>query len=125
LAGSVTAVTGVERIVRWHTGRLVEYRFVPPKEGSAAISLVVSAGEVVFGAGKGARVELGPPGDCVEEVRALARGVAAGKLSETIGPRRVKFRLELVDGTAISGTSRFRHGNRPTSKERVDYRAYE
>jgi hypothetical protein len=59
------------------------------------------------------------------EVRALAEGVAAGKLSETIGRRRVKFRLELADGTVISGTSRFRDDTRPTSKEPVEYRAYD
>lgn len=124
LARSVAAVTGVTPEVTWHTDRLVEYRFVPPNDAAAPLSLFVSASEVVFVAGAGARVELGRPSDCVDEVEDLARSVAAGKLSEIIEPRRVKFFLDLGDGTESSGTSRLRRDKRRGPRRSVTYEAY-
>ena len=104
----VAAVADIVQVVPRRTNltdRLAEFRFEPPNDGAAALSLFVSSSEVVFCAGVGARVELDAPGRAGDDVLELASSVAGGRFTEVIGRHRVRFSLDRPDGTTIASGS--------------------
>lgn len=105
LAASLQEITSVVPSVRQLTDRLIAFTYEPATDDAAPITLIVSEHEVIFSAGHGTQFELGPQGESSDEVLQLARSVARGRLTETIKRNRVKFVLELDNGTTVSGTS--------------------
>ena len=105
LASSISRFSGVPPTERWLTDRLLELSWDPGDAAAAEMSLVASADQMVFTAGLGARFELDPPIQGSAEVEALARAVAAGRLTERVGRWRVRFLIELDDGSELSGSS--------------------
>src|SRR6266511_2305697 len=103
IAQDVSASVEHERL----TDKLRVFTFKPKNQDAAEMSIVVSAYEVIFSAGRGTRFELDPLPGSEKRVVALARAIASGGLSERVWPGRVKFELRLEDGTVLRGGVRF------------------
>lgn len=125
LAASVERITSIPPSETWLTDRLVEFRYLPARSDAAPISLAISEVEVVFGAGRGTRVELDGPAASSQEVESLASAVALGHLSEVVNKRRVTFVLRPPDRPVIKGTSSYLRGRLPPPYGAFHYAPYE
>lgn len=83
--------------------RLLHVRLTPVNPASADVSVLLSAGQMIFEAGQGTRFELDGWATDREEMLHLARGVAAGGLTEDVAPGRVRFELHLPGGQLHTG----------------------
>lgn len=108
LVESISEFTHVVPRERWRTDRLLEFVFEPSNPMAATMELLASSDQMFFFAGRGARVEMVGPEHAANEVEELARAIAAGRLTEVVGRRRVRFVISLGNGTEISGSSSLR-----------------
>lgn len=105
LAALIADITQVAPREQWLTDRLLEFKFEPSDPAAATIELVASSHDAIFSAGRATRFELDGPKAAQEKVAALSRAVAAGRLVETIRRHRVRYRIDLGDGSKMSGSS--------------------
>lgn len=124
IAAAIADVTSIAPREVQLNDRLIEFTYQPANQDAAAMSVFVSSSEVIFCAGEGTRFELGGPLEAAAEVEQLARSVAAGRLKEILEGRKVRFVLELEDGSEVSGTTNL-HNLRPKVRSRViEYSSY-
>ena len=72
-------------------------------DDATEIRLALSERELILSAGSGTRFELGPLPSSKGEALELARAVAAGDLTESIGRAVTRFDLQLADGSTRRG----------------------
>lgn len=124
LAASIGDITMVVPHERWLNDRLLEFRFEPSDQLAATMSLVVSSDQLMFFAGRGTRFELDAPESAAGEAVDLARAVAAGGLTERVGRRRVRFTVDLGDGSEASGSSTIRRDQLDAERGTYRYAPY-
>lgn len=124
LAERLSRGLGAELARRRLTDRLLEFKFKPSRAGATEIGLVTSPDEAILSAGAGTRFELdGLPGS-EDRIMLLARAIAAGGLSETIWPHRVRFELRMESGELLRGGTRDGLLPRPGRSRQVEYPPY-
>jgi hypothetical protein len=110
LAASIADFTRIAPRGRWLNDRLLEFVFDPADCSAATMTLIASSDQLLFFAGRGARLELDGPMDASAEVMSLARAVASGRLIERVRGRRARFEIELESGEVVTGSSDIRDG---------------
>lgn len=125
LAASVARITSVAPSETWLTERLVEFKYLPANADAAPISLAISELEVIFGAGRGARLELDAPAVSAGDVERLAAAVAAGHLSEVVTKKQVTFTLRPAGLPVVEGKSTYLGGKLPQPHGVIEYEPYQ
>ncbi len=126
LVAALTALAGQARVTSaLLNDRLLHVRVVPAGPGSAAISVILSAGEMIFEAGRGARFELDGWATDRDELLELAGAVMTGGLTEDMSPGRVRFELHLRDGQIRTGGSTHGIPALLARPKRIHYQPYE
>jgi len=83
--------------------KLTEFKIHPDNSDSTDITLIVSASDVVIGAGNGTQIELPALPESESRVTTILRSIADGKLTESIRGGMVTYQLELPDGSVLEG----------------------
>ena len=102
---AVTDFSHVEPFEQWLTDGLLEIKVEWNDPSVAVMRLLASPYQLFFFAGCGTRLELDRPEDSWTEAVRLAKGVAAGGLTERVGRFRIRFAINLPDGEVIRGSS--------------------
>jgi hypothetical protein len=83
--------------------KLVEFRIHPDASDATDVTLVVSASDVILGAGRGMQVELPAFPEAEPRLSEIIRAIADGDLTESIRNGFVQYRLVLSDGSTLEG----------------------
>lgn len=124
LVAAVGDFTMVVPRERWLNDRLLEFTFEPDDQLAATMILVASPDQLMFFAGRGTRFELDASERAAGEAKDLARAVAAGGLTETVGRHRVRFVVDFGDGNQASGSSTIRGDQRDVERGTYRYAPY-
>jgi hypothetical protein len=106
------------------SGKLLELKLNPDKDGAAQMNITVSPSEVIFTAGRGTRFELDPLPGSEAEILQLVRSVSSGHLTERVHRGVVTFKLRIDEQTVLTGRSSSSLTARAEKPQAIEYLPY-